>query len=120
MGELVALKKPPTRGRKAPGPMPERFTSEERRKLLTWAAREGFTYEEVGFGVTTVRDWWETRQQPRADWVRVVMRAMREGWALRGFRAWQKRRGPVGHNKSGEPIYKRTRITEELIERLCR
>ena len=87
--------------------MPDRWTPGELEKLLRQGAKYGFTLEEVDYGCQQVRIWWETRRQKRQRWVQVVIGAMRRGWALRGFKAEQERRGRR----------RATRITEDVIAR---
>lgn len=107
MGQVIAM--PSSNQRRSvtnSAPMPERFSRHDQLELLVWASRKGFTAEELAFGIESVRAWWETRRQQRTDWPRVVQRAMREGWGLRGFDKEQKRLGRE----------RRTRITAEWLE----
>lgn len=89
-------------------PMPERWSAPELERLLRNAARLGFCKEEVEYATHSVRMWWETNRKPRTKWHLVVLNAMRQGWALRGFGREQERRGRRA----------RTMLTDEVIGKL--
>jgi len=92
------------------GKMPERFNAHDTELLMRWAKANRYKYEELIYAVTAVRDWTKTkaREPLKRDWVRTVENAMRDGWALRGYREHRKRCG------SSKP---EREITEALIER---
>jgi len=96
-----------SRPRSEAGPCPEKFSPDELQRLLAWAMRSGCSLDEVQFAWQSVRLWWETRQEPRANWVAVTMNAIRHGWGLRGYQRWHEKRGRASRT-----------ITPELIEKL--
>ena len=99
--------------------IPDRFSASEAEDLLRWAAFHGFTYEQVIFSVTTVRDWANSgrKVQMKLDWVATIRNAMRRGWALEGYKAERMRKAKEYSVRGTLILPKEHPITEALIQR---
>ena len=112
MGQLVPITAVPRRKPATPHPMPEHFSLQQCERLYKRAQAWGFTVHELYFAVTSVRDWHASRGCMRKDWVAVIINGMRQGWALRGFKQWQARRGLSNRGKDITSLWIDTKMKE--------
>ena len=120
MGQVVELQQRPSRRERTGAvPIPARFEARDRRRILERAARDGFSLEEATFAVAAVRLWAETNQRRRVRWDLVVTNALRQGWALRGFKQWQERQPGEVNARTGLRLPKRTALVPAVIDRVC-
>lgn len=85
---------------------PEWLSAQEAKSASDWAAGKGFTSEQLAYAWERVRDWSQSKQLKRADWLATLRNAMTDGWALKGF----------GQSPSGEiesPAQAKARRTKE-------
>lgn len=116
MGEPAEVIPLPRKGVKPKTICPEKLSQEDARRLLVLAQRNRFTLQQVPYAWLQVYLWADTNGRMRRDWVKVAYNAMRQGWALRGYKAWWKRRYPEGTRAPS--AYPGTKITPERIETL--
>jgi hypothetical protein len=118
MGEVLSLV--PRRRRSVAqegGELPEKLPWETVEYLLRWAMRNGLCFEELEFAIEQVRVWARTHvpEIKKLSWHLTIEGAIRRGWAVEGFQAWNERQSTKYDARSGKKIVKRTQITEECI-----
>lgn len=65
---------------------PDRLDPPQREALLAWARDRGFSESQCRWAFNAVKDWSRSKHERRADWVATTRNAMRDGWALKGYR----------------------------------
>ena len=54
-------------------------------RLQRLCLADGINMERCAFGIQTVRNWSHGGDKRRKDWVLVILNALRDGWALKGY-----------------------------------
>lgn len=75
----------PTRASPRMTLMPNALEDAEWERLVRLTARHGLSEDQLKYACRTVHGWSHSKLTKRADWVLVVMNAIRGGWALRGY-----------------------------------
>jgi len=66
--------------------MPARLAPDDADRLKRLAKPLGLTEDQIRHGCRVVRDWSHGSGKARRDWVLVIVNALRDGWALKGYK----------------------------------
>ena len=87
---------PPSGGRRRACLCPESLTDDQKKSAIEWIGKNGFSRAQVQFAWEQVRDWSHSKGEKRVDWLAVLRKGMRDGWALKGFEAKGEDSKPKG------------------------
>jgi hypothetical protein len=66
--------------------MPTRLCDDDAQRLLRLTRPLGMSEDQLRYAARRVRDWSHANGRTRSDWVLTILNAIRDGWALRGYK----------------------------------